>query len=224
MTQSERKSEHRKNTERENGLGLGRFSPHVTPTEYLDYARRDMLRRDNGGLVDALKNVKSAIDSQFDILLETFGLLKLSERQQCPFPRKIEVLNRLDIVAPRVLKKVNQGRIELEHYHRRPDREEVLDFLDIADQFVEPFRRRALKVEFCIDYDNDFALLMDSESEKVFVYNSTKKILEAGGGHMFREFLQEQKPAPLVVASVSSLDEWIDVCKRFLPTATELLR
>ena len=188
----------------------------VKPTEYLGFARRDLVEGDTRAMINALSNIKRAIDSQLDILLEMYGLLRLAMKERWPFPKKIEVIRRTGIVSPNILKLINSKRVELEHYHRRPAKEEVMEFADIAELFTELFKWRAHRIEVLIDYDSDFAFWMDTSQDTIRIYNNTDFLLEAGGIESFKRIVQERDLQPIQTIAISDLDSWTDACARYI--------
>jgi len=188
----------------------------VKPIEYLNFARRDIVDGDTRALVNALTNIKRAIDCQLDVLLEMYGLLKLSMKKKWGFPEKIEVIRKTGVVAPNILKLINSRRIQLEHYHKKPIKDEVTEFLDIAELFITLFKFRAHRIELLIDYDKDFAFWMDTEQNVICIYDNTKLFLECGGIHMFKETVEEMNIQPIQTIAISDLDSWTNACCRYI--------
>jgi hypothetical protein len=83
--------------------------------------------------IDCLSNAKRAISCQLDSLLYAFGLANYAEYS---FPKKIELIRDLEIVAPSMLKKINTYRNYLEHDYVRPGVREAEDALEIAELFL----------------------------------------------------------------------------------------
>lgn len=106
----------------------------ISPNEFLKFAEFDLIAEYEHHLVNSLSNTKRAIDSQLDSLLIGFGLSEKSKRWR--FPKKIEFLNRVGIISPRILNKINRKRNLLEHEYKNPNKEEVEDALDVAELFV----------------------------------------------------------------------------------------
>ena len=86
--------------------------------------------------VNALSNVKRAIDCRIDELLYGLCLHIKSESEKWNFPKKIQVLGDLGILAPRILQKINRKRNQLEHQYIEPTREDVEDAVDVATLFL----------------------------------------------------------------------------------------
>jgi len=188
----------------------------LKPIEYLNFARRDMIEGDTRALVNALGNIKRAIDCQLDVLLEMHGLLKMSQEKRWSFPKKIEIIRKIGIVAPNILKLINLKRNELEHKHKKPTKEEVMEFLDIAELFIELFKFRTYRIELLIDYDEDFAFWMDTEQDVIRIYDNTKLFWDCGGIHMFKETIHEKNIKPIQTIPISDLDSWTEACSRYM--------
>jgi len=104
----------------------------VTPKEYLEYADKDLLQGGDHGYMNALSNSKRSIDCQINNLLSVLGLSKSGN-----IHKKIERIENVGILAPRILKKVNKIRNLLEHEFQKPTAYEAEDAVDIAALFIE---------------------------------------------------------------------------------------
>lgn len=188
----------------------------VKPIDYLNFARRDIVEGDTRALINALSNIKRAIDCQLDVLLEIYGLLKLSMKEKWDFPRKIEVIRKAGVVSPNILKLINSRRVRLGHFHEKQKKEEVVEFLDIAELFIELFKFRTHRIELLIDYDNDFGFWMDTEQKVILIYDNTKLFWDCGGIEMFKETVQEKDVKPIQTIPISDIDSWTDACNRYI--------
>jgi hypothetical protein len=113
---------------------------HYGPVKVYDICATDFLEDSKGKdlrqRVNALGNVKRAIECRVDVILYNYCLHKKSEKEGWNFPEKVEVIQQLGIVAPRILKKINQKRNELEHRYLEPTQDDVDDALDVATLFL----------------------------------------------------------------------------------------
>lgn len=134
----------------------------ITPQDFIKYAEVDLQSNYEHSIVNALSNSKRALDCQLDSLLYFLGYYNISQKSFWSFPRKLDLINELGIIAPRVLRKINKQRNLLEHQFVRPERETVEDFLDIAMLFIASTDRYTLK---CIDQLH----LQNKELDKRFV-------------------------------------------------------
>lgn len=108
-----------------------KVSTPVTPAQYLEFAEKDLRLGGTRGLVNSLTNSRRAIDCQVFNLLSSLGL-----PEPYSFPARLEKVQSLGLVAPRVIKKIVQLRNVLEHEYYKPTATEVEDALDITALFV----------------------------------------------------------------------------------------
>jgi hypothetical protein len=113
------------------GFSSFKYSTPVTPPQYLAFAEKDLRSSGPRGFVNALTNAKRAIDCSIFNLLSGIGL-----PEPYGFPSRLDLLQSLGLVAPRVIKKIVQLRNLLEHEYYLPKRAETEDALDIASLFV----------------------------------------------------------------------------------------
>jgi hypothetical protein len=117
------------------------------PHEFLRFAEYDLRSSYEHHLVNALSNIKRAIDCQLDSLLVGFGLFDESKRKKLSFPKKVVWLDSFGIISPQILKRINKQRNLLEHEYMRPRKNDVEDAFDVAKLFIaytDKFLCRAL--------------------------------------------------------------------------------
>jgi hypothetical protein len=109
----------------------------ITPENFLTFAETDFKKDNKHGHVNALSNAKRAIDCQTDKVLACFGI----SYKKKPFPEKQDILSKIGIIAPRILRKVVNKRNELEHRYKCPNKSEIEDAIDIAALFIDATNR-----------------------------------------------------------------------------------
>src|SRR5215813_8625616 len=111
--------------------------PFLLPRDFLNFAVDDSadLEKERNR-VNCLGNCKRAIDSQVDELLRRLGFYPLAKKKGWNIPAKLDFISASGLIAPRILKSVNQSRNRLEHEFTSPSRTEVESALDIAALFV----------------------------------------------------------------------------------------
>lgn len=108
----------------------------ITPTQFLEFAKEEIREGIQEGYLNALSNIKRAIDCQLDLLLYVLGQYKKAKSKDWSFPTKIEFIRSIGLVAPEILTKINRKRNQLEHEYKYPGSEEVKDALDIGNLFL----------------------------------------------------------------------------------------
>ncbi len=108
----------------------------LKPEDFIKFAEDDLKEDTEKALVNSLSNIKRSIDCRIESLLYLFGLYEKAKKEGWTFPDKIDFLLKTGIVAPRILTKINRKRNELEHEFKKPIRDQVEDFLDVANLFL----------------------------------------------------------------------------------------
>lgn len=104
--------------------------------DFVEFAKADLQSTDNRSLANAICNIKKSIDCQLDSILFLFGYYKKIKGENWSLPRKMKLLEDLQIITPRILSKINTKRNKLEHEFKVPTQEEVQDAFDIAYLFI----------------------------------------------------------------------------------------
>jgi len=155
----------------------------ITQKNFLYYAEYDLNKEYNHHLINSLSNIKRSIDCQLDCLLYRFGLLEKSRKEDWNFPKKIDCLNKIGVISPRILIKINQKRNLLEHEYIFPIKDDVIDAFDVAMLFIA-YTEKFLKGTFSNfevineETDDYFDVLLDYKSYKLLFSKHDKKLIE----------------------------------------------
>jgi len=172
-----------------------------SPDEFLKYAEYDLIAEYDHHLVNSLSNTKRSIDSQLDSLLIAFGLSKRSKNWH--FPDKINYLNSIGIISPRILNKINKKRNLLEHEYKNPTKEEAEDALDVAQLFVaytNKYLFPALKeCTLWSEKEGRVTIILDWVNCKFYLYYPTYV------DDTFKEYITED----LIAADQKDYDEYL---------------
>jgi len=143
------------------------------PKDFLAFAKCDLSCEYSHSLINALSNIKRAIDCQLDSLLYGFGLLQISRAKRWDFPYKSKVLTKIGVISPRILRKINQKRNLLEHEYTKPEAGQVEDAFDVANLFIlytDKFISNALLECDLFDKDrNDLSAKLLYEQNKIIL-------------------------------------------------------
>ena len=106
--------------------------------DFLGFAKQDVKEKSLRGDVNAITNVKRCAENRLDCLLVLFGYYEIAKNQKWPFPKKLNILEDLGVVAPQVLqKRINLARVIVEHaYEKPPKNEDIFDLIGICELFL----------------------------------------------------------------------------------------
>lgn len=133
---------------------------------FMNFAELDMKGGSDKDNVNALSNIKRAIENRMDSILFVFKYHKLAGDWN--FPEKMEKLNKLSIVAPRVLKKINKIRNLLEHQYQVPRKDQIEKAYDVAILFLAYTRN------FIRKFPTEFDCYTTADDHSIKTYVSVK--------------------------------------------------
>ncbi|HFF8977273.1 TPA: hypothetical protein ACGE6V_004350, partial [Serratia marcescens] len=94
------------------------YKDHLKPNKYLQDAIDDLnAGKERRNLNNAIRNAKAALHMRVDILCISFSGNVYFKKLKT-FPRKMDFLESIGIVRPRIIDKINKLRNELEHEYR----------------------------------------------------------------------------------------------------------
>jgi uncharacterized protein YutE (UPF0331/DUF86 family) len=182
-------------------------------TDFLDFAQIDLRMDDVHHLINCLSNVKRAIECQIDSILIGLGLFEKSTKEKWNFPKKIEVLNELGIISPRILIKINKIRNLLEHQYSKPDKEKVEDAVDIAILFFRSTEKYLINFPI-------YGVLWDEEGkcslDLKFDYKKSKFIFIGSEFSINQETKIPQTEKNFTIEIDAKLPEYFEYLKIFL--------
>lgn len=114
------------------------YEDYLKPNRYLQDAIDDLNSgSERRNLNNAVRNAKSALHMKVDILCLSFCGSEYFQKNLRNFPRKMDFLEGIGIVRPRIIDKINKIRNEIEHEYRDATLEEAENFIDIVLLFIE---------------------------------------------------------------------------------------
>jgi hypothetical protein len=114
---------------------LGHSTP-FKPKDYIAFAEADISQGDERGALNGYSNAKRAVDCQVENVFLALGFGRAKN-----FPLRLQKIEELGLVAPRIVKKIVKIRNALEHDFARPKIADAEDAVDVATLFVEATNR-----------------------------------------------------------------------------------
>jgi hypothetical protein len=148
------------------------------PSEFVEFAEKDLNNNFEHKYINALSNAKRALDCQADRLLKLFGYYEESQKKFWGFPKKIELIQQFKILAPRVLSKINKTRNLMEHQYIKPEASQVEDFIDIVSLFIASTDHYISNFIAKVDYINEVSPdYVDNYNEISLSVNKEKNVI-----------------------------------------------
>lgn len=150
----------------------------LTSLNFRDFATADSRDAHIHSRVNALSNIKRAIECRVDELLWYCCVLPIAQKKHWNFPLKLEVLGKTGILAPKILTRINQKRNQLEHQYLRPSQKDVQDGLDVMMLFLEytlPFCSNIKKIAVQKGRRAECDIIFDEKHETITLRRSGKE-------------------------------------------------
>jgi hypothetical protein len=147
----------------------------LSADDYLKFAQRDFEEESTRGDVNAMGNAKRALHARIDAILFTTGFWERAQSKRWNFDSKAELLAEIYVVAPGVLRRVNQLRNTVEHEYSAPaNRDRLEDFIDSIVLFLYGTMRSATHryedVSFDLPDDGGLGISFDGSSALEVLY------------------------------------------------------
>jgi hypothetical protein len=165
----------------------------LSADDYLEFAQSDFREDSTRGNVNAMGNAKRALHARIDAILFTTGFWERAQSKRWNFDSKAKLLAEIHVVAPGVLRRVNQLRNSVEHEYSAPDdRDRLEDFIDSIELFIygtmHVASHRYSDVSFILTGDEGLGISFEGISELDVQYYGKKPRRVAFKTSTFKEF------------------------------------
>lgn len=124
-----------------------------SPADLLTFAENELSRDTPDSLANSFSHTERALGAQLDYFLSSYGLKHITSSTKWGNKRKIELIGDLGLVPDRILHKVNEVRIELEHRYRFPSQPTAVNSLDVVQMFVAATDMYLFPARVAIQYE-----------------------------------------------------------------------
>jgi hypothetical protein len=167
----------------------------IDASQFLEYAKEDSKGKSLRDCINALGNAKRAIECRIDSILCAYCLSRKSEKERWDFPKKIDIIEQIGIVAPDILRKINKKRNELEHRYVKPTAGDVEDARDVAKLFLAYTENLVEKTVIEYGVPGDFTIQISHKKGFVRLVDEKNQMSEQ-------------------IAIIDDNDGWIEFAKR----------
>lgn len=140
----------------------------ITPDQFLDFAENDLTSNLPHKNVNALANIKRALDCQVLSIFISLGI-PTKKIKKTGLERKLQIIQKLGLASPRILNKITAARNLMEHEFANLNEETVTDMKDVVSLFI------AYTDTIMISFPDEIAVALKGEndepgSEEVRIY------------------------------------------------------
>lgn len=166
----------------------------LTPVDYLKFAGKDLKDgEEQRNLINAISNAKRALHLEVETLCNAFGQ-EHSKKKSKNFPQRLKFIGDCGMVKHRLLTKLNNIRNLVEHEYYVPNKNEVEDFFDVVELFIDAMRltrsRYPMQINLFEAYDDTgefYATSMSMNFEKGEISLKLIPVNEKNGKPIYKE-------------------------------------
>ena len=150
----------------------------IAPDEFLEFAGNALALETKEGIVNAISNLKRALDCQMDLFFESINLKSIVDKKNLKFEKKTQFLADIGLMQNRTMNKLNSMRNKMEHEYKIPDvfdlhtyYELVWSVVKIAELYLELFCSNG-EIELSLYAKNrEYALVLEyNAAERAFQF------------------------------------------------------
>lgn len=109
----------------------------ISAEEFLAFAENAIASGTKEGLVNAISNLKRALDCEIDMFFECLNLKRIFDRKNLKFEKKTQFLADIGLFPTQSINKLNLMRNKLEHEYKIPDISDLHAYYELVWSIVK---------------------------------------------------------------------------------------
>lgn len=125
--------------ERDGGGGSDIVIPihDISPEEFLDFAENAIASESKEGMINAISNLKRALDCEMDMFFESINLKSIFDKKNLKFEKKTQFLAEIGLFPIRTINKLNSMRNKMEHEYKTPEISDLHAYYELVWSVVK---------------------------------------------------------------------------------------
>lgn len=109
----------------------------ISPEEFLDFAEKAIVSETKEGIVNAVSNLKRALDCEMDMFFESINIKRIFDKKNLKFDRKTQFLASIGLFPIQTINKLNFMRNKLEHEYKIPEIYDLNTYYELVWSIVK---------------------------------------------------------------------------------------
>lgn len=187
----------------------------ISSEEFLDFAENAIASETKEGIVNAISNLKRALDCEMDKFFESINVKRIFDKKNLKFEKKSQFLADIGVFPIQTINKLNFMRNKLEHEYKTPEIDDLYTYYElvwsvirILDLYLELlYIHGEINVELHIENDVYYLTMKHDIKECTFIF----EIIDWTKGKE-----REQKRLNVTLKSQEDTDDFIKAFNVFL--------
>lgn len=109
----------------------------ITAEEFLDFAKNSITTETKEGTINAVSNLKRALDCEMDLFFESINIKKFFDKHNLKFETKSKFLSDIGLFPVYSINKLNKMRNKLEHEYKIPPISDLYTYYELVWNIVK---------------------------------------------------------------------------------------
>lgn len=109
----------------------------ISPEEFLDFAESEIASETKEGIVNAVSNLKRALDCEMDMFFESINIKRIFDKKNLKFEKKTQFLANIGLLPIQTINKLNFMRNKLEHEYKTPEKYDLHIYYELVWSIVK---------------------------------------------------------------------------------------
>lgn len=109
----------------------------ISPEEFLDFAENAIVSETKEGIVNAVSNLKRALDCEMDMFFESINIKRIFDKKNLKFEKKTQFLANIGLFPIQTINKLNFMRNKLEHEYKVPEIYDLHTYYELVWSIVK---------------------------------------------------------------------------------------
>ena len=109
----------------------------ITAEEFLEFAENAIAEETKEGLINAISNLKRALDCEIDLFFESINIKHVFSKNNLKFEKKTQLLSDIGLLPVHTINKLNTMRNKMEHDYEVPVIDDLRTYYELVWNVVK---------------------------------------------------------------------------------------
>lgn len=109
----------------------------ISPEDFLNFAEKEIADETKEGIINAVSNLKRALDCEMDIFFESINIKRVFDNKNLKFEKKTQFLANIGLFPIQTINKLNLVRNKLEHDYKIPAISDLRSYYELVLSVVK---------------------------------------------------------------------------------------
>ena len=109
----------------------------ISAEEFLNYAKNSITKETKEDIINAISNLKRALDCKMDQFFESLNIRKIFKKNNLKFEQKTKFLSDIELISTYSINKLNQIRNKMEHEYKIQKINDLYTYYELVSNIIK---------------------------------------------------------------------------------------